>query len=41
MTDQQFTSSGREVKKVGMDGKKMGALAQLREAREGGGKRTD
>jgi len=39
--EKKTTSSGREIKKTGMDANKQGALAQLRALREGGGKRTD
>lgn len=37
----QTTSSGREVRKVGMNDSKKSALAKLREARSGNIKRTD
>lgn len=40
-TNAQYTSSGREVKKVGANQKSKDALAQLRNARDGNAKRTD
>ena len=41
MTDRQKTASGREVKRTGMNDKKMTALEKLKAAREGNLKRTD
>jgi hypothetical protein len=41
MTDRQKTASGREVKRTGMNDSKTSALAKLKQAREGGIKRTD
>lgn len=41
MTDRQKTASGREVKRTGMNDSKASALAKLKQAREGGIKRTD
>ena len=41
MTDRQKTASGREVKRTGMNDKKMSALEKLKAAREGNLKRTD
>ena len=38
---QQTTSSGRTVKRTGMNDSKKSALQKIREAREGGVKRTD
>ena len=35
------TSSGRQIKRVGMNDSKKSSLAKLREARQGGIKRTD
>ena len=37
----QTTSSGRQVKRTGMNDSKKSALQQIREARQGGVKRTD
>ena len=41
MTDRQKTASGREVKRTGMNDSKTEAMKKLRQAREGGIKRTD
>ena len=41
MSNHQTTASGRVVKRPGMNDSKKNALAQLREARAGGKKRTD
>ena len=41
MTDRQKTASGREVKRTGMNDSKTSALQKLKQAREGGIKRTD
>ena len=41
MNNQETTASGRVIKRPGMNDSKKNALAQLREARAGGKKRTD
>jgi len=41
MTERQKTASGREVKRTGMTDSKTSALQKLKQAREGGIKRTD
>ncbi len=41
MSENQKTASGREVKRTGVTSKKLSALSKLREARQGGLKRTD